>query len=193
MKEPKKRPGDEGLVWKELKTEHLIRDEWIDLRRSVYEMPDGRVFEPWYTYTRRDYAVIVAMTEDWRVVTVRQFRQGVRRLTTEFPAGGLEDAEKEDPEGALRAAVRELREETGYESSEWTHLLTVPDNATISDNVGHLFLAQNCRRVSGQDLDITEYLKPLLLTPEELEEAVQSGEFAQAVHILAWELAKKKM
>ena len=71
---------------------------------------------------------------------VRQFRQGIKEVTTEFPAGGIERTDgkeygsKDAAEAALDCAKRELREETGYESSDWTHLITVPSNATISDN-----------------------------------------------------------
>ena len=80
----------ENLTWEEVSTEHIIRDEWIDFRRSAYRLPDGNVFEPFYSYSRRDYVIIVASDCDGNYLCVRQFRQGVREVTTEFPAGGLE-------------------------------------------------------------------------------------------------------
>ena len=48
------------LAWEEIKREHIVKDEWIDFRKSTYRFPDGRVFEPYYSYSRRDYVVIVA-------------------------------------------------------------------------------------------------------------------------------------
>ena len=30
------------LEWEEIKTEHIVKDEWIDFRRSAYRFPDGR-------------------------------------------------------------------------------------------------------------------------------------------------------
>ena len=62
-------PGE--LVCEEIRCEHLVRDQWIDFRRSAYRFPDGRVFEPYYSYTRRDYAVIVATDEAGDVLCVR--------------------------------------------------------------------------------------------------------------------------
>ena len=56
MKEENKDP----LEWEEISTEHIVRDEWIDIRKSAYRFPDGSVFEPFYSYSRRDYVVIVA-------------------------------------------------------------------------------------------------------------------------------------
>ena len=177
---------DKDLVWEEISREHIIQDEWIDFRRSAYRYPDGRVFSPYYSYSRRDYTVIVASDTDGNYLCVRQFRQGIKAVTTEFPAGGIEG------EDALACAKRELMEETGYGSSDWTHLLTVPSNATISDNYAHVFMARNCRKAGDQRLDETEYLNVIKLTPEEVEELVLSGGFQQAVHVMAWLLAKEK-
>ena len=84
----------EDLMWQEVSTEHMIRDEWIDFRRSAYRLPDGRVFEPFYTYSRRDYVVIVASDKEGNYLCVRQFRQGIGEVTTEFPTTHLLDKAK---------------------------------------------------------------------------------------------------
>lgn len=204
-----------NLTWEEVSTEHIIQDEWIDFRRSAYRLPDGNVFEPFYSYSRRDYVVIVASDCDGNYLCVRQFRQGIKDVTTEFPAGGLErsdgreyragaggasreaaisqtvTAEKGISEDALAAAKRELLEETGYLSSEWKHLLTIPSNATISDNFAHVYMAKNCRMAARQHLDETEFLNVELHTPQEIEELIRTGRFQQAVHVMAWLLARR--
>ena len=231
----------ENLTWEEVSTEHIIRDEWIDFRRSAYRLPDGNVFEPFYSYSRRDYVIIVASDCDGNYLCVRQFRQGVREVTTEFPAGGLERSdgreygagglERSDGreygagglerpdrrecntgaggifreaaisgtvtsengtyEDAFAAAKRELLEETGYLSSEWTHLLTIPSDATISDNFAHVYMAKNCRMAARQHLDETEFLNVELHTPQEIEEMIRTGRFQQAVHVMAWLRARQ--
>lgn len=193
--------GDQDLEWQEISTEHLVQDEWIDFRRSAFRFPDGSVFEPYYSYSRKDYVVIVASDEEGNYLCVRQYRQGIRRVTTEFPAGGIERKDgkeyggrgEQNAEDALVAAKRELLEETGYESNEWSHLLTVPSNATMGDNYAHLYLAQNCRKVSGQNLDDTEFLNVEKLSAQEIEKLIAQGEFEQVVHVAAWLLALRKM
>lgn len=183
------------LEWEEISCEHIVSDEWIDFRRSAYRFPDGKVFEPFYSYSRRDYTVIVASDEQGRYICVRQFRQGIREVTTEFPAGGIERSDgkqygdRGSAESALECARRELMEETGYESSEWTHLLTIPSNATIADNYAYIFMAKNCRKVSSQQLDETEHLNVVMLTEKELDELIRRGEFQQAIHVMAWLMA----
>ena len=82
--------NDDNLVWEEIDTEHIVQDQWIDFRQSTYRYPDGRVFSPYYSYSRRDYTVIVASDVDGNYLCVRQFRQGINEVTTEFPAGGIE-------------------------------------------------------------------------------------------------------
>lgn len=184
---------ENNLVWEEISTEHLVQDEWIDFRRSAYRFPDGRVFQPYYSYTRKDYAVIVASDEKGDLLCVRQFRQGIRQVTTEFPAGAIEKKDGQDmAEAALQAAKRELREETGYESSCWRTLMAIPSSATISDNYAWLFAAENCRPVSGQQLDEMELLGVVKHTPEEIDQLIRAGQFQQSVHVLAWLLTRRK-
>lgn len=211
---------EKNLVWEEIRTEHIVQDEWIDFRRSAYRFPDGSVFEPFYSYSRRDYVVIVASDEEGKYLCVRQFRQGIRQVTTEFPAGGIErkdgkeyrsaydsaqnttdtlgaataedvsDTANRTAEDALEAARRELLEETGYVSDNWRHLLTVPSNATLADNYAHIFAAEKCCRAAGQNLDETEFLHVKKYSADEIEEMIKNGKFQQAVHIMAWLLAQ---
>lgn len=192
---------EENLAWEEISTEHIVQDEWIDFRRSAYRFPDGSVFEPYYSYSRRDYVVVVATDEEGNYLCVRQFRQGIKEVTTEFPAGGIERTDGREygtergqagAEDSLEAAKRELLEETGYESKQWRHLLTVPSNATIADNYAHIFAAENCRKSGGQKLDETEFLNVRKYTGAEIEEMISRGKFQQAVHIMAWLLAQRK-
>ncbi len=188
------------LSWEEIKTEHIIQDEWIDFRRSAFRFPDGSVFSPFYNYSRRDYVVIVASDEKGDYLIVRQYRQGIKQVTNEFPAGGIERSDGREyggnrelsSEDALSAAKRELLEETGYESTEWKHLLTIPSNATLADNYAHLFSAKNCHKVSGQNLDETEFLNVKKHSKEEIEKMIKEGRFQQAMHIAAWLLSRSE-
>ncbi|MBR4151110.1 MAG: NUDIX hydrolase [Firmicutes bacterium] len=188
--------NDENLKWEEISTEHIVQNEWIDFRKSAYRFPDGSVFEPFYSYSRRDYVVIVASDTEGNFICVRQFRQGIKEVTTEFPAGGIErsDGKEYGPEGSsektLDAAKRELLEETGYVSDNWSHVITIPSNATIADNYATVFRAADCRRSGPQSLDETEFLNVRMHSAEEIEQMIRSGRFQQAVHVMAWYMIK---
>ncbi len=187
----------DDLSFREKEVRHLVENRWIDLREVRYTMPDGGVSPPYYTYSRKNYCVIAATDEEGRCICVRQFRPGLGKVTCEFCAGGIERrgerqygspaSAQEDP---LEAARRELLEETGYESEDWQLLLTVPSNATMADNYAYLFYARNCRRTRKQQLDDSEFLHVELLDETELRRRIRSGDFEQAMHILAWLLSK---
>lgn len=192
---------DSDLIWEEINTKHIIQNEWIDFRESAYRFPDGTVFEPYYSYSRRDYVVVIATDESGDYICVRQFRQGLKCVTNEFVAGGIERKDgKEygsgrgpaDAENALDAAKRELREETGYESEEWNHIITVPSNATIADNYAHIFRARNCRKITDQNLDKTEFLYVVKYSNDELQKLIEEGKFQQAVHIMGYMMSDRK-
>lgn len=193
--------SDENLKWERVKTEHIVKDEWIDFRRVAYKLPDGNVFSPFYNYSRRNYVIVVASDEQGKFLCVKQFRHGIEKVTTEFPAGGIErsgkqeyadgEEDKTSAEDALVAAKRELVEETGYESDEWQHLITIASNATMADNYAYVYRAKNCRKISGQHLDDTEFLGVEKHSAEEIEEMIRTGNFEQAVHVMAWLLAAR--
>ncbi len=189
--------NDNDLIWEEVSTEHIVQDEWIDFRKTAFRFPDGKVFEPFYTYSRRDYVVIVASDEDGKYLCVKQFRQGIREVTTEFPAGGIERKDGTQygtrtlasAEDALEAAKRELKEETGYVSDQWSHLITIPSCATIADNMAYIYVARNCRKITEQDLDDMEFLNVEKFSADEIEQMIASGDFKQAMHVMAWLLS----
>ena len=184
-----KNADKDPLEWEEISTQHIVNDEWIDFRRSAYRFPDGNTYEPFYSYSRKDYVVVVAKDTKGQYLCVRQYRQGIKRVTTEFPAGGIERGDT--MEDALMAAKRELLEETGYESDNWKHLLSIPSNATIADNYAHIYYAADCRKVAEQDLDIYEFLNAECHSADEIEELIENGSFPQAVHVMAWLLAAR--
>ena len=153
---------DKSLAWEEISREHIVQDQWIDFRKSAYRYPDGRVFEPFYTYIERKDG--------------REYASGARVA--------------EQAEEALEAAKRELMEETGYVSDNWTHLITIPSNATIADNYAHIFMAKGCRLAGDQHLDETEVLNVIRCSGQEIEDMIRQGKFQQAMHVMAWLMAK---
>ena len=189
------------LAWELIRTEPIFQNKWIDFRANMYRFPNGKIDEPFYCFSKRDYVAIVATDEEGKYICVRQFRPGIGRVTTEFPAGCLERPEDKAYSGvdgqstkadALEAAKRELREETGYESDEWILLIRMPSNATMSDNYVFVYQARNCRKVSGQELDETEFLNVEKYTSEELDNLIHAGKFEQCDHIVGWYMARER-
>lgn len=95
--------------WEVLERKTVLKDKWIDIEASKCRLSDGTVIEPFYVNHIPDFAVIVPVTEEGKIVLVRQYRHGVEEVLLELPAGCMEPGE--EPEVS---AHRELSEETGY-------------------------------------------------------------------------------
>ena len=127
------------------------------LDRVVFEYPD--------------WVDVIALTADYKIVLVEQFRHPVRQLRTEFPAGAVEDGET--PLGAIQ---RELREETGFVARHWRLLGSVPVNPAWQDNRIHSFLALDARRETAQALDEGEMIGVRELAFDRFVADVESGD-----------------
>jgi ADP-ribose pyrophosphatase len=135
-------------------------------------LPDGTVLEDWPWVTLPEYAIVVAVTHDGSFLVFRQTKYGVVGTTLASPGGYLDAGE--DPGAAAR---RELREETGYEASDWTSLGSYVVDVNRGCGVGHLFLARGARKVRDPDADDLEEQELLLMTRSEVEAELLNRDF----------------
>lgn len=70
--------------------------------------------------------VIIAVTEDQKVILCEQYRVPVGRSVLELPAGLVNDTAQAADETFEEAARRELLEETGYEAKDMTFVFEGP-------------------------------------------------------------------
>ncbi len=167
--------------WKTLSTRTVLdRSPWLRVEERAVELPDGRVIGDWPWIESREFANVVALTDDGSFLLFRQTKYAVGG-TTLGPVGGYVDS-GEDP---LVAARRELLEETGYEASEWTSLGSYVVDGNRGCGVGHLFLARGTRKVADPDADDLEEQELLTMSYDEVEAALRAGEF----RVLPWAAA----
>jgi ADP-ribose pyrophosphatase len=94
-------------------------------------------------------AVIVAVTDEGKLLLTEQFRPPVNKRVIELPAGLAGDTDGQESEHFSAAARRELLEETGYEAQTFTHLLTGPSSAGLTSELISMFHATGLSRVSA--------------------------------------------
>ncbi|MCI5956726.1 MAG: NUDIX hydrolase [Clostridiales bacterium] len=124
---------------------------------------------------------ILALDEKKRCAMVRQYRHPIGQVTLEIPAGKLDKLPNESPE---HAALRELREETGYTAHSLVSLGKIYPSPGIIDEVLYLFLAKGLE-TGQQELDDDEFIHTQWIPIDELEEQIAQGTFEDTKTICA--------
>ncbi|MGB0453931.1 MAG: NUDIX hydrolase [Bacteriovoracaceae bacterium] len=129
-----------------------------------------------------DWVNVVAITKDQEVILVKQYRHGIDDMTLEVPAGTIE--KNEEP---LVAAKRELEEETGFVSENWTYMGKVTPNPAFISNFCHFYVALDCEKKSEQNLDPFEEIEILLRPKADIEQMLSSEEIHHALCVCAFQ------
>ncbi|HIK40890.1 MULTISPECIES: NUDIX hydrolase [unclassified Thermoleptolyngbya] len=154
-----------------LKQKLLFQGRKFNFEVSRLRLPNGAEGD-WECVRHPGGAVAVPMTAEGKLVLVRQYRFAASRRLLEFPAGTIE--KDEDP---LTTAQREIQEETGYKASQWHKLGQFFLAPGYSDEIIYTYLATELEKLdTPPGLDEDEDLETLLLTPQELEQAILDGE-----------------
>lgn len=110
-------------------------------------------------------AIIVAVTDEQKLLLVEQHRIPVHARTIELPAGIVGDEPGGTSETLAEAAKRELLEETGYAAERIEALTTGPASSGLTSEVVTLLLASGLSRVNAgggvAHEDITVHEVPL--------------------------------
>lgn len=168
-----------------LKQKLLYKGRKFNFEVARLRLPNQNEGE-WECIRHPGGALAVPVTPEGKLVLVRQYRFAAQGRLLEFPAGTIEV--DEDPATTIR---REIEEETGYRAHRWQTLGKFFLAPGYSDEVIYAFLAQELELLEtppSQDDD--EDIETVLMTPEELEQAILRGEPVDAKSICSFFLAR---
>jgi ADP-ribose pyrophosphatase len=154
--------------WRVLGRSTYVHSPWRRIEDVTFELPDGAVRNFALKCEGRVVAVL-AMTVENRVLLARQYRPGPDAVLDELPGGGVEPGET--PEAA---ALRELREETGYVPARLVPLGT-PLECGYSTIERHAFLALGCSRAGPPQLDPSEFIEVVEKSLSDFIEQLKCG------------------
>ena len=151
----------------------------LDVYQDTVTIPNGNTAK-WDFIKHKGAAAVIPITDDGRIIMVRQYRNALERDTLEIPAGGLDSVD----EPGIQCAARELEEETGYHSDDLEWLITIRTTVAFCNEKIDIFTAKNLRKTK-QHLDEDEFIDLELYTLEELQEKILTGEIEDSKTVAA--------
>ncbi len=177
------------MKWKTLSSEYLFNDRWFKVRKEVCETPQGKIVDPYYVYDFSTWVGALPVTEDGKIIMLKQYRHALGEVCFEIPGGCVDDTDK----NVEKAIARELLEETGYSFSSYEYLGKISPNPSTNSNLLHMFLAKGGTKVAAQSLDENEEIEVILLDIDELKQLLRENKIVQAMHVSCIMYALEKL
>jgi ADP-ribose pyrophosphatase len=168
---------------KTISTERIYEGAILNLRRDTVTIHSGgksyrEIVE------HNGGAVAVPITNDGKVVMVRQYRKAFEKAILELPAGKIEKGEE-----PLHTIIRELQEETGYTAGKIEFLTAFYPSVGYTTEVLYIYIATDL--TPGEtNYDEHEAMDILEVDFEEAHNMVVGGEIQDAKTMLGILLAK---
>jgi ADP-ribose pyrophosphatase len=180
--------------WKTIRSTSVGDFRIFKIRSDVKISPRTGKEHDFYVLDSFNWVNVVAVTPEQQLVMVEQYRHGSNTLELEIP-GGMMDAGETDP---VATAVRELREETGYEGENARLLGRVWSNPAILNNRTYTVLIENCRLQHAVEFDSGEDISTSLVPVAEIPKFVADEKIGHPLVIVAlyyfdlWQRGLKK-
>jgi ADP-ribose pyrophosphatase len=88
------------LIWKKLSSTYIHKGPWATLRSDKCEMPGGHIVEDYYVLEYPNWVNAVAITDEGKILMVRQYRHAAGIVSLEIPGGVIDPGET--PEEGLK-------------------------------------------------------------------------------------------
>lgn len=161
--------------WQTESVEEVYDNPWITLTHRKVIAPTGKSGIYGKVHFKNTAIGVVPIDDDGHTWLVGQYRYTLDQYHWEIPEGGAPLGES-----ALTAAQRELREETGISARRWTSLLQLHTSNSVTDEIAHVFVAQDLS-FGETDPDDTEVLQLKRLPLEEAIDMALDGTITDAL------------
>lgn len=166
--------SDKNLLWKQIEKKEIKKTVVMTMSEITSVSPDGNKGK-YIVNDAPDWAIVIA-EKGGNFLMVKQWRHGENNLSIEFPGGVIEPGEE-----PLKAAARELKEETGFVANDLVYLGKMNPNPALMTNHVHFFAASDLCRAGEQSLDDDEYVDYMEIPVPEVYQNMASPEYQHAL------------
>jgi ADP-ribose pyrophosphatase len=165
---------------KRIERELVYKGAILDMYKDTMQFPDGHTSKWDYLDHRGNAAAVIPITNDGEILMVSQYRNSVDGKTLEIPAGCLDF--KDEP--TVRAAARELEEETGFRAGKIEKLLTIVTAVAYCNELIDIYIATDLTK-GERHLDDDEDINVLKFPIKKAKEMIRNGEIIDAKTVAA--------
>lgn len=170
--------------WQVTATTEVYKTPWIRVRRDEVLNHNKKPLTYSVVELNHSSVFIVATSSDERILLQKNYRYTLDKTLWEIPAG------HSDGEDLLAAAKRELLEEAGLTSDDWTDLGLLYQAAGIGNIPLQVFLARNTSHAQEAQEKSEQITNQHFMSIEEIEQMATRGEIVSAPILAAIYLAK---
>lgn len=174
--------------WKLLSSKLAFDNKWFKVRQDTVEIPNGNVIDDYFVWLEGRIVLVVPVTNTNELILVKQYKHAYGNFVLEFPAGYVND-----DEDITLAAQRELQEETGYTSDNFTHLTLLTNLPTKVVGSLDIYLAKNVKKTHDTSFDENEEIEVLIKPYNEVLQMIYNEEIIVSGTIAAAFLAAKHL
>ena len=172
------------------KRDVIFEGKIIDVVLDDVKLPNGEMSKRELVFHNGGVGIL-AITNENKIILVKQYRKALEKSILEIPAGKIEKNET-DPLGTAR---RELEEETAYQAENFTEFSRFITSPGFSNEELVLYHATGLTKVDNplpQDED--EFLEIVEYNLDEVKSKIATGEICDAktlYAVLYWETVMK--
>jgi ADP-ribose pyrophosphatase len=167
--------------WKEISREVVFEKFGRGIEKVIFEQSDGELVDL-YIKKEKPVAAVLAITEDNKIILVKQFRPGPKKIVFDLP-GGIAMNDSIETEDFI---AEELLEESGYAGR--MQFVTTTIECGYSTKIKHCFVATNCKKIQnidntlrdndGDNTGFKEEKEVVLVSLKKFRKLLQKGQFA---------------
>ena len=171
--------------WEVVSTKSCFKNRNVEIVEEEIRSPAKPQARSWTVARRKRAVIVAAMTKEGELILIRQERIPIRAAIWEVPAGQIDDKSDMEPDDIAAIALKELREETGFELAEGGDLVPLGDYFTspgFTDERGYCFLAWPvCESAEGHSREEGEsILDCRAFSPAEIRDMIANNEIRDA-------------